>query len=106
MLSLNKIKNNYSIIILLFLASVLRFYNFFGLQYTYDELSALNRLEFNSFNELIQKGVMPDAHPALIQVFLYYYALLFGTEEWLIKLPFILAGIHTMVILFTSNRVK
>ena len=72
------------------------FYNFFDLQYTYDELSALNRLEYNSFNELIQKGVMPDAHPALIQVFLYYYALLFGTIEWLIKLPFILLPVFQL----------
>ena len=47
-----KIKNNYAIIILLIIASILRFYNFFDLQYTYDELSALNRLEYNSFNEL------------------------------------------------------
>ena len=104
MLSLNKIKNNYGIIILLFLASVFRFYNFFGLQYTYDELSALNRLEFNSFNELIKKGVMPDAHPALIQVFLYYYALLFGTGEWIIKLPFILAGIGSVYIIYDIGK--
>ena len=104
MLSLNKIKNNYSIIILLFLASVLRFYNFFGLQYTYDELSALNRLEFNSFNALIQKGVMPDAHPALIQVFLYYYTLLFGTGEWIIKLPFILAGVGSVYIIYNIGK--
>ena len=101
---LNQIKTNYAIITLLLIASILRFYNFFDLQYTYDELSALNRLEYNSFNELIQKGVMPDAHPALIQVFLYYYALLFGTEEWLIKLPFILAGIGSVYIIYDIGK--
>jgi hypothetical protein len=100
----NRIKNSYAIVLLLLIASILRFYNFFDLQYTYDELSALNRLEYNSFNELIQKGVMPDAHPALIQVFLYYYALLFGTIEWLIKLPFILAGIACVYIIYDIGK--
>jgi len=101
---LNTIKQNSAIILLLLIACVLRFYNFFGLQYTYDELSALNRLEYTSLNELVQKGVMPDAHPALIQVFLYYYALLFGTEEWLIKLPFILAGIGSVYIIYDIGK--
>lgn len=101
---LNTIKKNSAIIILLLIACVLRFYNFFNLQYTYDELSALNRLEYTSFNDLIQKGVMPDAHPALIQVFLYYYTFLFGTGEWLVKLPFILAGIGAVYIIYDIGK--
>ena len=98
------LRNNTSIILLLLIASTLRFYNFFELQYTYDELSALNRLEFNSFSELIQKGVMPDGHPALVQVFLYYYSKIVGTTEWLIKLPFILAGIASVYITYTIGK--
>lgn len=81
------LKENNIIIAILGIAVFLRFYGFFNLQYTFDELSALNRLEFDSFIEVIKKGVMIDAHPALIQVFLFYYTKLFGTAEWIVKLP-------------------
>lgn len=98
------IKNNYAILSLLILASILRFYNVFDLQYTFDELSALNRLDYNSFSDLIKKGVMPDAHPALVQVFLYYYTSVFGTTEWLIKLPFIVMGIGSVYITYNIGK--
>lgn len=100
----NYIKNNYAILFLLLVASVLRFYHLFDLQYTFDELSALNRLEYNSFSELIKKGVMPDAHPALVQVFLYYYTSVFGTTEWLVKLPFIFTGIGSVYVAYSIGK--
>ena len=71
MSSKNIIKNNSLILFLLLVASTLRLYNVFDLQYTYDELSAVDRLRFDSFSELITKGVMIDAHPALVQVWMY-----------------------------------
>ena len=96
----NFIKNNYAILFLLIIASALRLFNIFHLEYTFDELSALNRIEYHSFSELISQGVKLDAHPALIQVFLYYYCKLFGTAEWVVKLPFILAGISSVYIIY------
>lgn len=57
-----------------------------------DELSALYRLQFSSFGELINKGIKPDGHPAFVQVFLFYYTKIFGFSSWVIKLPFIIAG--------------
>lgn len=100
----NYIKNNYAILFLLLIASILRFYKVIDLQYTFDELSALNRLEYSSFSELIKKGVMPDAHPALVQVFLYYYTSLFGTTEWLVKLPFIFTGIGSVYVVYSIGK--
>jgi hypothetical protein len=100
----NYIKKNSIIIFLLLTASALRLYHLFDLQYTFDELSALNRLEYNSFSELIKKGVMPDAHPALVQVFLYYYTSLFGTTEWIVKLPFIFTGIGSVYIAYSIGK--
>lgn len=101
---INYIKKNSLILFLLLVASILRFYNLFDLQYTYDELSAVDRLEFNSFSELITKGVMIDAHPALVQVWMYYYSLLFGTTEWLMKLLFIFSGIASVYIAYTIGK--
>lgn len=104
-MSLQKnIKNNSLILFLLLVASALRLYNLFDLQYTYDELSAVDRLQFNSFGELIRQGVMIDAHPALVQVWMYYYSLLFGTTEWLMKLPFIVAGIASVYLIYVIGK--
>lgn len=98
------IKSNFLILFLLLVASALRLYNLFDLQYTYDELSAVDRLRFDSFGELISKGVMIDAHPALVQVWMYYYSLLFGTTEWLMKLPFIIAGITSVYLIYDIGK--
>jgi hypothetical protein len=104
-MSLSKyIKTNTLILLLLIVASVLRLYNLFDLQYTYDELSAVDRLRFDSFGELIRKGVMIDAHPALVQVWMYYYSLIFGTTEWLMKLPFIFMGIASVYLIYTIGK--
>jgi hypothetical protein len=104
-MSLSKyIKTNTLLLLLVIVASVLRLYNLFDLQYTYDELSAIDRLRFNSFGELIKQGVMIDAHPALVQVWMYYYSLIFGTTEWLMKLPFIFMGIASVYLIYTIGK--
>lgn len=100
----HNIKSKYIILFLLLVASILRLYNLFDLQYTYDELSAVDRLRFDSFSDLIAKGVMIDAHPALVQVWMYYYSLLFGTTEWLMKLPFIITGVVSVYVIYNIGK--
>lgn len=65
-----------------------------GISYGFsnDELSALARIRYSSINEIINKGVVVDFHPALVQVFLYYWTKIFGTSLFAVRLPFILAG--------------
>jgi hypothetical protein len=105
MQSLKLHKQQYPIIFLLILACILRMYRLFDLEYTFDELSALSRTEYDSLGEVIDKGVMKlDTHPALVQVFLYYYTLLFGKIEWLVKLPFILAGISSIYVAYNIGK--
>ncbi len=87
------VKEHSIIIGILLLALILRCYNLFSIPYTHDELSGLLRTRFDSFGELIAKGVQVDGHPAFVQVFLYYWTGLFGTSEWIVKLPFILSGV-------------
>lgn len=87
------VKEHSVIIGILLLAIILRCYNLFSIPYTHDELSSLLRTRFDSFGELIAKGVQVDGHPAFVQVFLYYWTKLFGTSEWIVKLPFILSGV-------------
>ncbi len=64
-----------------------------GFSYSNDELSALIRVRFDSFGELVSGGFYVDGHPGGIQVFLYYWVKLFGMGEWAVRLPFALAGV-------------
>lgn len=87
------IREHFLIIGILLLALILRCYDLFSIPYTHDELSGLLRTRFDSFSDLIAKGVKIDGHPAFVQVFLYYWTSIFGTSEWIVKLPFILSGV-------------
>ncbi|MFM7902465.1 MAG: hypothetical protein ACKPAD_10825, partial [Bacteroidota bacterium] len=62
-MSNNKSVENHLRLILL-LALALRVYGLTAFSLSNDELSALTRLQFNSFTQLIQDGVYPDFHPA------------------------------------------
>ena len=88
----------------LLLASILRLIHPFDIPYTGDEFNALLRTHFSSFSELITKGVIVDAHPAGVQVFLYYWTKLFGYSEIAVKLPFILCGILAVLYIFLIGK--
>ncbi|PBQ33059.1 hypothetical protein CNR22_15155 [Sphingobacteriaceae bacterium] len=82
---------------ILFVCAVLRFIPLFDYQFTYDELSGLERTQFSSFSEVIEKGVKIDAHPALVQLLIYYLTQIFGYTTWIIKLPFLLFGFAAII---------
>ncbi len=87
---------------ILLLAAILRLYHLNELPYTNDELSAIYRAQYNTFNELINLGIKPDGHPVLIQLLLFYYIKIVGTSAWIIKMPFILSGI---IVVFVSYKI-
>jgi hypothetical protein len=91
--------------LILLVAAILRFYHFFELPFMWDELSAWSRLHFETFSELISKGVMPDGHPAGVQVFLYYWTHWFGDQEWVIKLPFNLMGLASVLLMYKISDI-
>jgi hypothetical protein len=96
---------NKAILLLIIAVSVgLRFFNFFEIPFTHDEFSALFRLKFDNFSELIEKGVKIDGHPAGIQVFLYYWTGLFGYKEWVVKLPFAIFGIASVFLIYQIGK--
>jgi hypothetical protein len=94
------------ILLLIILAgSVLRFYDFQNLMFTFDEFSALFRTGFDDFGTLIQKGVVePDTHPAGVQVFLNYWVKITGHNEMLIRLPFVLMGIASIILVYLLGK--
>jgi len=86
------------------LALIIRLMAGYVQSFSNDELSALYRLQFNNFHDLIHWGVKVDGHPALVQLFLYAYTPLVGKSELLIRLPFILASTLSLGYIFFSLK--
>src|ERR1035437_730828 len=86
------LKNNWLIALILVIAFLLRFIPLCNYEFSFDELSALDRTRFDNLTDLINKGIKIDAHPALIQVFLYYWIKIGGSSEVWVKLPFLVCG--------------
>ena len=96
--------DNGLLLVIVLIGTFLRFYDAFNIPYTHDELSAYYRLQFDSFEELIEKGVKVDGHPALVQVFLFYWIKLFGHDEFIVKLPFLLLGIGSIPLSYVVSK--
>lgn len=88
------------LILIILVGAVLRFWNYFNMPFTYDEMSALLRTNFTNFNDVIEYGVKIDTHPPGVQVFMYYWTQLFGQTEWVVKFPFILMGLASIYLTF------
>ena len=91
-------------IIVLSVAITVRFWNIGDMHFSNDELSALNRISYDSVSSVIEKGVMPDGHPLLVQIFLYYYVPLVGADDLLIKLPFLLLGVFSVILAYFVGK--
>ena len=104
-LNSHKILNEKNILwVIILTGSLLRLYQADSIPFTHDELSAIRRLNFNNLSDLIEYGVKVDEHPALIQVFLYYWTSLFGVKELVLKLPFLMMGIASIPISYILTK--
>ncbi len=106
-MNFGKTKLNYLHLILFIVIAIgiiLRFYDFFNIPYTHDEFGAVSRANVKSFATLINVGVMPDGHPAGIEVFLYLWVKIVGTSAPWIKLPFLLCGIASIYLVWLIGK--
>ena len=71
---------------------------------THDELSAICRLNFDNFHDLIALGVLGDGHPAGVQVFMWLWSMVFGTSALAIRFPFFLMGIASIGLVYVIGR--
>lgn len=88
---------------LFLLAAILRFWNLGQLDLSHDELSALYRTQFDTFQELINQAVRVDGHPALVQVFLYFWAPWFNYQEFWLKLPSLILGLASLYLVYAAS---
>jgi hypothetical protein len=100
-----KLTNTAIFVFIMLVATVLRVYDLTGIPFTYDEFSALYRTRFDSFSDLIKNGVMVDTLPAGIQVFLFFWTKLFGFKEWIVKMPFIISGILSVLLIYLVAKI-
>jgi hypothetical protein len=98
------LSNRHILFIILLIASFLRLYDYFNIPFTHDEFSALIRLNFDNFYDLIEKGVKVDGHPAGVHVFLYYWTKFFGMSEWVVKLPFTFFGLFSVYLAYLIGK--
>ena len=92
------------IFLIIVIGAVLRFYDYGSIPFTHDEFSAVFRTQFSSFHDLISKGVVTDTHPAGVQIFLYYWIKLTGISEPLVKLPFTLFSLVSVLLVYVIGR--
>ncbi len=103
---MNKVsKDNLIFAGIILLASILRLWNYWNWSFTHDELGAFVRLNYSSFSELIAQGVRDnDTHPAFTQLFIFFWAKLFGLSEASIRLPFVAAGVGSVALLYSIAK--
>lgn len=89
----------YGVLAVVIVAAVFRFGWLLHLPLTNDETSALMRLRVSGLDVLINEVVWGDGHPMLVQVFLWYWTKWFGTAVWVVKLPFLLCGFGSVVLM-------
>ena len=84
------------LILILLVGAILRFYNITGLSLSNDELSAIARAQLSGFSNFISNGICKDIHPSGIEFFLYLWLKIFGTSVFIIRFPFVIAGIASI----------
>ena len=97
-------KDRLMLLVILAVAAILRFFHLGGFSLSNDELSALVRTEFGSLRELIDQGIRIDAHPAGVQVFLYYWIKIWGNSEAALRFPFALAGTLSVLLVYLIGK--
>jgi hypothetical protein len=96
-----RISSNHLILLFILLAgTLLRIWHLMEIPLTHDEFSVVFRTGYESFADLIEKGVRVDVHPAGVQVFVNYWVALFGESAVAVKIPFILFGIFSILLVY------
>lgn len=90
--------------VILLIAAALRFHDLGSISLSNDELSAITRARYESFPEMIQKGVLIDYHPAGVEAFLFYWMKLFGDDAFSVRLPFVLFSLGSIFLVFRIGQ--
>lgn len=90
--------------IILAIAAAFRFWKLGQVPFMHDEFSALFRTQYDNLRDLFVNGIIVDAHPAGVQLFLYYWTKIVGWNEFWVKMPFALAGVASIFLIYLIGR--
>ena len=92
-------------VVVMIVGCILRFYNYSNWSLSNDELSALARLRYTSFSDMISLGVKEnDMHPAGVQTFLWVLTHFFGNSVAVVRLPFVFFGCFSIPLVYLIAR--
>jgi len=97
---INLTTENFLLFSVITFSAAMRLWNIDSWTFTNDELSALNRVNFDSIADLFKHGISIDAHPAGTQFFLFLWTKLFGVTEIAVRLPFVLLSILSTYVIY------
>ncbi len=89
------------LLVILLTGIVLRLYDYSHIPFVHDEISTLFRAQSSdTLRNLIANAAKSDVHPPGLVIFIHYWAQLFGNSPQAVKLPFIIAGILSILVAY------
>src|SRR5438046_2566265 len=101
---MKKSQQYFLLFLILLVAACLRFLHLGETSFSNDELSALTRARFDSFSELVEKGIKVDGHPALVQTMMWYTLHHFGDGVFATRFMFALSGTISIFLIFLLGK--
>ena len=100
-------KNTYFVICLFILciATACRIYSIDASSLWADELWGVDACSQGSWWAMINNLIYTDSHPPGYQTLLYYWMLLFGQSDFMVRLPSVVAGIAAVAAVYRLGRV-
>ena len=90
--------------LIILVSAILRLINLGSMSLSNDELSSLVRVRYDSFSEMISKGVYIDFHPAGLQSFLFYWVKLVGEETFMVRFPFVVFSLISTWLIYKIGK--
>lgn len=88
------------LIIILLLGAALRIYQLDGESLWHDELESWRQSNQSNLRDVLVYGSIPDTHPPLFQIVLFFVIRYLGDTETLLRLPSAVAGIASIYAIF------
>lgn len=99
-----RITETHLIFIIVSAGALLRLWRFEDIPFTHDEYSAIIRTGYDTFGELIRRGVMVDGHPAGVQWLMWLMASPGEPPSAWLKLPFVLFSLGSIFLTYLIGK--
>ena len=88
------------LLVFILVGATLRLYALDGQSLWNDELESWRQSNFPTLDAVLTKGSIPDTHPPIFQITLFFVERYLGSSETLLRLPSAIAGILSIAAMF------